>query len=61
MVVPSLGASTTLTLAPRATTVIQAPNTGPLTDGYVSVALPVDVIGYGVLETRTFRDCRIRR
>ena len=61
LVVPSLGASTTLTLAPRATTVIQAPNTGPLTDGYVSVALPVDVIGYGVLETRTFRDCRIRR
>ena len=50
LVVPSLGASTTLTLAPRATTVIQAPNTGPLTEGYVSVALPVDVIGYGVLD-----------
>lgn len=51
LVVPSVGAaSTTVNLAPRASTVIQIPNTGSLTDGYVSVALPIGVVGYEVLD-----------
>jgi hypothetical protein len=52
MVVPAAGgASATVNLAPRATSIIEAPNSGPLTEGYVSVALPAGVVGYGV-----FRD-----
>jgi choice-of-anchor C domain-containing protein len=47
--VPSVGgSSTTVNLGPRATTVIEAPNVGALTQGYVSVALPAGVTGYGV-------------
>ena len=49
LTVPSLGgSSTTLTLAPRATALIEAPNTGALTQGYVSLLLPAGVEGYGV-------------
>jgi hypothetical protein len=47
--VPSVGgSSTTVKLAPRGTTVIEAPNAGPLNQGYVSVALPAGVTGYGL-------------
>lgn len=47
--VPSLGGSSTIVkLGQRATTVIEAPNAGSLSQGYVSVALPAGVTGYGV-------------
>jgi hypothetical protein len=49
LTVPSLsGSSVTLSLNPGATALIEAPNVGPLTQGYVSVALPGGVVGYGV-------------
>lgn len=47
--VPSVGGSSTVVrLAPRGTAVIQAPNSGSLNQGYVSLALPDGVLGYGV-------------
>ena len=47
--VPSLnGTSKTVTLAPGGSTMLEAPNVGSLAEGYVSVALPVGVTGYGV-------------
>ena len=50
LTIPSLGgASTTLTIPPGGTAVIEAFNTGPTTiEGYVSATLPPGVIGYGV-------------
>ncbi len=46
--VPSLGGSSTLVnLAPHATAVIEAPNNGPLSEGYASFSLPSGVMGYG--------------
>jgi Protein of unknown function (DUF642) len=44
----SLGSSTTVNVAARGTSVIEAPNAGPLNQGYVSVSLPSGVIGDGV-------------
>jgi hypothetical protein len=35
-------------LAPRGTAIVEAPNSGSLSQGYVSVALPGGVTGYGV-------------
>ena len=35
-------------LAARGTVLIEAPNMGPLVQGYVSVALPTGVSGYGI-------------
>jgi hypothetical protein len=32
----------------RGTTIIEAPNVGPLSQGYVSISLPAGVTGYGV-------------
>ncbi len=47
--VPALNASSkTVTLAPGGSTVLEAPNVGSFAEGYVSVALPVGVTGYGV-------------
>jgi len=47
--VPSIGAtSRTLTLTPRGSGIIEAPNSGNLTQGYVSVTMPDTVTGYGV-------------
>jgi len=47
--IASIGASsTTITLPPGGTTVIQAPNAGSLEEGYVSMVLPVGVTGYGL-------------
>ena len=49
LVVPPLGGnSVILNLSPRGTAVIEAPNTGPLTQGYVSITLPGGVAAYGV-------------
>lgn len=49
LTVPSIGGSTkTITLPAGASTVIEAPNVGDLQQGYVSVTLPVGVVGYGV-------------
>ncbi len=49
LLIPALGtSSTTVNLAPRGTALIEIPNIGPLTQGYVSVALPAGVTGYGV-------------
>jgi len=46
--VPSVGTSTTVNLAARGTAIIEAPNVGPLNQGYVSLSLPGGVTGYGV-------------
>jgi len=49
MTVPSVGgSSTTVTLDPQGTTVIEAHNSGSLTQGYVSTLLPIGVLGYGL-------------
>jgi hypothetical protein len=47
--VPSVGAtSTTVNLAPWATAIIEAPNVGPLVQGYVVTSLPNGVSGHGI-------------
>jgi hypothetical protein len=47
--IPNLGGSTvTVNLAARGTTIMEAPNVGALSQGYVSAALPAGVAGYGV-------------
>lgn len=47
--VPSIsGSSKTITLPPGGSAMIDAPNEGPLVEGYVSVVLPPGVTGYGV-------------
>jgi hypothetical protein len=49
LTVPSVGgSSTTVSLAAGGTAIIEAPNSGPLNQGYVSVSLPSGVVGYGV-------------
>ena len=49
LAIPSLGgSSTTLTIAAGGTALIEAPNSGHLQQGYVSMALPAGVIAYGV-------------
>jgi len=48
MSIPGVGTSAQIMLAPLATAIIEAPNTGGLTQGYASFALPVGVTGYGV-------------
>ncbi len=49
LIVPSIGAaSRTITLAAGASTVIEAPDTGSLTQGYVSLSQPPGVNAYGV-------------
>lgn len=54
MIVPSIsGSSTTLSLAPGASAVIEAPNVGALVQGYVSAVLPVGITGYGVFRQST--------
>ena len=47
--VPSVGSSITVNLAPQSSTIIEAPNTGSLSEGYVLTALPGGVTGYGVV------------
>ncbi len=49
MAVPAVGSSsTTLNLAARGTAILEAPNSGPLTQGYAVATMPDSVIGYGV-------------
>jgi hypothetical protein len=47
--VPSIGgSSTTVNLAPQATAVLEVPNIGSLSQGYVTASLPAGVVGYGI-------------
>jgi hypothetical protein len=49
LAVPSLGsASTNVSLAANGTAIVEAPNAGALSEGYVSLSLPVGVTCYGV-------------
>ena len=49
LTIPAFGGSfVTVNLASRGTALIEAPNTGALQIGYVSVSLPAGVTGYGV-------------
>jgi len=49
LTVPSAGGSSaTVTLAARGTAMIEAPNTGPLSQGYVTASLPYGITGYGI-------------
>ena len=49
LTVPSLGgSSTTVNIPPLGTAIIEAPNTGPLSQGYATFTLPSGVSGYGV-------------
>ncbi len=49
LIVPAVGgSSTTVSLAAGGTAIIEAPNSGPLNQGYVAVSLPGGVVGYGV-------------
>jgi hypothetical protein len=52
--VPSSGSSSTVVgltvlLAPRATSIVELPTQGSLTEGYATLSLPTDVVGYGLL------------
>ena len=47
--VPSIGGtSTVVNLAANGTAIVEIPDNGPLTQGYIAVSLPVGVVGYGV-------------
>jgi len=46
--VPSIGTSATVSLMPGGTAIVEAPNTGSLSEGYVSASLPAGVSGYGI-------------
>ena len=49
LVIPAIGgSSSTVNLAPHATAILEAPNTGTLNQGYVTASLPAGVSGYGV-------------
>jgi hypothetical protein len=50
--VPGLGASTTVALSPRGTAIVEAPDSGPLAQGYVSLSIPQGITGYGVFRQR---------
>ena len=54
--VPALGGSVvTVNLAARATTILEAPDIGPLNQGYVGVTLPAGVTGNAVFRQTTNR------
>jgi hypothetical protein len=42
------GATTTVSLAAKSTGIVEAPNVGPLTQGWVLAQMPDGVIGYGI-------------
>jgi hypothetical protein len=49
LIVPAIGgSSTTVSLAPHATAILEAPNVGSLNQGYATASLPAGVTGYGV-------------
>jgi len=51
LVVPSIGSSTTVNLAPQATAILEAQNVGALSEGYAIASLPAGVIGYGAFRS----------
>jgi hypothetical protein len=52
LIVPSAGGSSiTLNLPPRGTVMFEAPNIGPLKQGYASVSLPSGAVGYGIFRS----------
>ncbi len=52
--VPAAGASSVMvSLASHGTGIIEAPNVGPLNQGYVSLSLPAGVTGYGIFRQST--------
>jgi hypothetical protein len=52
--VPAVGGSSTVVnLAGHGSATIQTANTGPLSQGYASVSLPVGVVGYGLFHLST--------
>ena len=53
LAVPSIGSSTTVNLAPQATAILEAVDTGALSQGYVTASLPDGVTGYGVFRSTT--------
>jgi hypothetical protein len=48
LMVPGVGSSKQITIAPNGTAIIQGQNTGSFGQGYASFALPAGVTGYGV-------------
>ena len=49
MVVPALsGSSVMVALSPKGSAIVEAPNSGPLVQGYASFSLPAGVTSYGV-------------
>jgi hypothetical protein len=48
LTLPGIGTSKQVTLAPQASTIIEAQNVGDLTQGYATFSLPAGVTGYGV-------------
>jgi hypothetical protein len=48
LTVPGLGASTTVNVPALGSAIVEAPNSGPLTQGYATFTLPPGVSGYGV-------------
>ncbi len=48
MNLPAIGGSASVSLAPHGTAILEAHNFGSLNQGYVSVALPSGVTGYGI-------------
>jgi hypothetical protein len=49
LTVPGMGAATTtVNLAGRGTAIVEAPNVGPLTQGWAKADVPDGVIGYGI-------------
>jgi hypothetical protein len=48
MVIPGIGSSMQISLAPLSTSIIEAQNVGVLNQGYASFALPVGATGYGI-------------
>jgi hypothetical protein len=54
LTIPNLGGSTaTVNLAARGTSILEAPNVGALSQGYVSASLPAGVTAYGVFRQST--------
>ncbi len=51
LVVPSIGSSTNVNLAPQGTAILEAQNIGALSEGYATASLPAGVIGYGVFRS----------
>ena len=54
LTVPSVhGSTTTINLPPQGTAIVEAPNDGPLVQGYASAFLPSGVVSYGIFRKST--------